>query len=108
MLCHITSLVYLVIRTNHFLQRLEEDAGSMELNVAKSRGTDRKGNSLAPTGSKDPGPFQSWMRVQAGWTWGRKDPTGGTAWPGGETGVWHVGGMAEVRQGGTEGEACAP
>lgn len=40
MVCHITFLVSLVIRTNHFLQGLEEDAESMELSVAKSRGAE--------------------------------------------------------------------
>lgn len=37
MLCHVTFLVYLFIHTNHFLQGLEEDVESMELNVAKSK-----------------------------------------------------------------------
>lgn len=72
MLCHITFLVYLFIHTNHFLQGLEEDAESMELNVAKSRGTKRRGNTTALIGLGDPGVFLSWMH--SGWAglWGGK------------------------------------
>lgn len=36
------TLLYLVIHTNHFLQALEDDAESTQLNVTKSRGRRRR------------------------------------------------------------------
>lgn len=48
MLCPITFLVFLLIHTNHFLQGLEEDSESVELNVAKSRARKRRAGSGLP------------------------------------------------------------
>lgn len=69
MLCHITFSLYLIIYTNHFLQGLAEDVESMELNVAKGRGT------------------ASWVqktlgRSKLGWTSIWKAPTVGRTRPG--------------------------